>query len=94
MYTIRVTISRHHTPDRSSAIHSTLQFWPFYMSRANSINTLCTSVNNTSCNKPKVVPEPEIQAPRGTERQCGVGGTQAAASLQSPSISRTFSRNF
>ncbi len=28
-----------------------------------------------SCNQPKVVPEAEIQAPRGEERQYGVGDT-------------------
>ncbi len=30
-------------------------------------------MNNTSCNQPKVVQEPEIQAPRGNELQNGVG---------------------
>ncbi len=35
-------------------------------------------LNNTSCNQPKVVLEPEILASRGIERQHGVGDTQAA----------------
>ncbi len=40
-----------------------------------------TCVNNTSCNQPKVVPEPEIPTPRGKEWQRGVGYTQAAGSM-------------
>ncbi len=42
-----------------------LPFWTHYMSWAHSIPTPCTCVNNTSCKQPKVVPEPEILAPRG-----------------------------
>ncbi len=42
------------------------------MSRAHSITMPCTCVNNTSCNLPKVVQEPEIPAPRGKEWQSGV----------------------
>ncbi len=38
-------------------------------------------MNNTSCNQPKVIPEPEITAPRGNERQRGEGGTQCAGSV-------------
>ncbi len=36
---------------------------------------------NTSCNQQKVVQEPEIQAPRGKEWQCGVGDKQATGSM-------------
>ncbi len=41
----------------------------------------CTCVNNTSCNQPKVVPELEIQGPRGKEQQRGVADTKAAGSM-------------
>ncbi len=40
-----------------------------------------TCMNNISCNQPKVVPQLEIQAPRGKERQHGVGEAQAAGSM-------------
>ncbi len=53
--------------------HSSLPSWPYYMSSAHRITTPCTCMNYTSCNQPKVVPEPEIQAPRGKEWQRGVG---------------------
>ncbi len=62
-------------PTAWNVTHSMLQCWPYYMSW---YHTITTCVNNTSCNQPKVVQEPEIQAPRGTERQHGVGDTQAA----------------
>ncbi len=58
-----------------------LRFWACYMSWAYSITTHCTCMNNTSCNQPKVVLEPEIQAPRGKEWQHGVDGTWAAGSM-------------
>ncbi len=45
----------------------------YYMNRAHSITTPCTCVNNTSCNQPKVVSEPEIPAPRVKEWQSGMG---------------------
>ncbi len=38
-------------------------------------------MNNTSCNQPKVVPEPEIQVPTNKERQSRVGDTRAAGSM-------------
>ncbi len=40
-------------------------------------------MNNTSCNPPRVVLEPEIHGPRGKERQSGVADTQAASSVLS-----------
>ncbi len=49
-----------------------LPFWTYYMSSAHSITMPCTCMNNTSCNKLKVVPEPEIPVPRGKEWQSGV----------------------
>ncbi len=51
------------------------------LSRAHSITMPRTCINNTSCNKPKVVPEPEIHTPRGKERQCGVCDIWAAGSM-------------
>ncbi len=54
-------------------LHSSLPFWPYYMSSAYSISMPCTCVNSTTCNQLKVLQEPEIQAPRGKERQRGVG---------------------
>ncbi len=51
------------------------------MSRAHSIMMPCTCVNNTSCNQPKVVREPEIQALRDKERQHRVADTQAVCSM-------------
>ncbi len=59
--------------------NSSLSFWPYYMSSAHKITTPCTCVNNTSCNQPKGVQEQEIQAPRGTEWQCGVGTLELLA---------------
>ncbi len=56
------------------------------MSWAHSITTPCTCVNNTSCNQPKVVPEREIQAPIGKERQRRVGDIQAADSMVTPTV--------
>ncbi len=56
-----------------------LPFWTYYMSWAHSITTPCTRVNNTSCNKPKVVPEPEIPALRGKEWQSGLGTLEVLA---------------
>ncbi len=55
-----------------------LLFWPYYMSWGHSITKPCTCMNNTSCNQPKVVPEPEIPALKGKEGQCGVADTWAA----------------
>ncbi len=55
-----------------------LPFWNYYMSWAQSITMCCTCVNNISCNKPKVVPELEIPAPRSKEWQHGVADIRAA----------------
>ncbi len=38
-------------------------------------------MNNTSCNQPKVVPEPEIQGPTGKEWQHGVADRAASSSM-------------
>ncbi len=51
------------------------------MNWAQSITMPCACVNNTSCKQPKVVPEPEIQAPRDKEEQGGVGDNRAAGSM-------------
>ncbi len=56
-----------HTASTLCVTHSTLRFWPYYMIWAHSITTPCTCVNSTSCNQLKIIPEPEIQAPRGKE---------------------------
>ncbi len=69
-----------HTASTSFINHSTLRFWPYYMSWVNCITTPYTCVNNTSCNQLKVVLEPEIQDPRGKERKCGVDDTRASGS--------------
>ncbi len=48
------------------------------MGSVHSLPMPCTCVNNTPCNQPKIVLEPEIPALRGKEWQYGVGDTQAA----------------
>ncbi len=45
------------------------------------MTTPSTIMNNASCNQPKVVSEPDIQAPRGKEWQHGVVDTRVAGSV-------------
>ncbi len=55
------------------------------MSLAHSTTMPCTMHEqciNTSCNQPKVVPEPEIPAPRDKEKQRGVGDIHADCSMK------------
>ncbi len=59
--------------------HSSLPFWPHYMSSAHSIYMTCTCVNNTTFNQLKVVHKPEIQALRCKRTAAWVGTLELLA---------------
>ncbi len=68
-----------HTASSSSVPTPPLPCWTYNMNWVHSITTPCTCVNNTSCNQPRVVQEPEIPASRGKEWQRGVGTLELLA---------------